>query len=92
MTAGGGDFERALGDLLPFHLHEVGPAFRRLRLGRRGRGKQCRPFQVSQEGQKVGGSDHVELAGPARLAGLRRRADQPLVEAGSVDRGEEDSG
>ena len=91
MTARGGDFERPLGDLLPLDLGEVRPRIERLGLGGGRRGKQGRAAQVGKQGQQVGGGNHLELARPARLGALCRRADQPLVVRRRMKRGEQHS-
>jgi hypothetical protein len=92
MPARGRDLERALGDFLSFDLRQVGAAGRRFGFNRRGRGDQARALEMGKQRQQVGRGNDVELARPARLAALRRGADQPLVLRGSMERGEQDAG
>jgi hypothetical protein len=89
VPASGRDLERPFGDFLPLHLGEIGSAFRRVRLGERWWRNQARAFQVREQGEQVRRRDHVQLARPRGLRALRGRADQTLLERGSVNGREE---
>ena len=89
MSARCRDLERALGDFLSLDLGEVGPGPGRLRLDGRRRPNQRRSFEMGEQGKQIGRRDDVQLPSPGGLASLRRRADQPLVGRGRMDRGEE---
>ena len=75
VAAGGGDLERALGHLLPFYLAEVGPASRRLDLGRGRRCDQRGALQMGEKREQVGRGDRRRAARP-RLASLPCAAGQ----------------
>ena len=79
VPARSGNLERALGNLLPFDLRQVGTAVRRLRFGEHGDGAQVGPLEVREQRQQVGRRNHVELSCPARFTALHRGADQTLV-------------
>ena len=91
MPAGCGDLERALGDLLSLDLRKVRAALGRLGIRKLWFRAQARALEVRQEREQVGRRDHVELASPARLASLRRRANQALVDGRGVDRRQQDA-
>ena len=92
MTARGGNLERALGDLLPFDLPQIGPADGRLGLPRKRRGQQTRALQMRDQCQQIRGGKHFDITRPSRFGTLCNRADQPLALPRGMKRGEQDSG
>ncbi len=92
VPAGGGDLERALGDLLPFDLPEVGAARRFLDFARLRLGQPLRALQVVEQPDQARRGDDRHAARPARLGALRRRADQALVPLAGMKRGEQHAG
>lgn len=92
MAARRGDLERALSDFLALDLRKVGPGVGDLGFRRGRRRQQGGAFEVSEQRQQVGRGEDLELSRPARLAALHRRADQPLVFARGMKRGEQHPG
>src|SRR5579883_875176 len=86
VAAGGGDLERALGGLLALDLLEIEMIALGLGDPRLRPGQDLGALEMIDEGEKVGGRQHLDLPGPGRLAALGRRTDQPAATGGGGNR------
>jgi len=91
VSPGGGDFQCALGDLLPLDLRKVGGNARWLDFSGDGRRQQAGALQMAEQADQVARGQHLDIRRPRRLGALRRRADESEVVGTGMQRGQQDA-